>query len=200
MILNIGRQLGSGGREIAKRIAQDLNMKYLDKELILLAAKESGIASEMFEKADECTQLTGGFWGFHLPWLSSLPFSSGLTNDCLFQIQSEVITKEATQHDCVFVGRCADYILRQRKDCLNVFISADENDRIQRLQAHLNIKEDEARNLIEKIDKQRAAYYNFYTNKTWGDAASYHLCLNSSVLGIDKSCEIIKQFITQWKE
>lgn len=197
MILNIGRQLGSGGREIAKQIAADLNMKYLDKELVLLAAKESGIASEMFERADECTQKTGGFWGFHLPWMTALPFSAGLTNDTLFQIQSEVIKQEAQLHDCVFVGRCADYILRQRKDCINVFISAAEEDRIQRITKQRNITEDEAAQLIQKMDKQRAAYYNFYTNKTWGDAASYDLCINSSLVGIDKSCEIIKQLITQ---
>ena len=195
MILNIGRQLGSGGREIAQRVARNLNMKFLDKELILLAAKESGIATEMFERADECTQKTGGFWGFHLPWMSSLPCSEGLTNDTLFQIQSEVIKKEAELHDCIFVGRCADYILRERKDCLNVFVSAHEDDRIIRLQSALNIPEEEARHLIERTDKQRAAYYNFYTNKTWGEAASYDLCINSSVLGIENACHLIEKCI-----
>lgn len=199
MILNIGRQLGSGGREIAQKVAQDLNMKYLDKELILLAAKDSGIASEMFERADECTQKTGSFWGFHLPWMISLPCAEGLTNDTLFQIQSEVIKKEAEQHNCIFVGRCADYILRERTDCLNVFISANEEHRIQRLQNSLKITEEEARQLIERTDKQRAAYYNFYTNKTWGEAASYDLCINSSVLGIEKSCQLIECFLEYMK-
>ena len=197
MILNIGRQLGSGGREIAQRVARDLNLKFLDKELILLAAKESGIATEMFERADECTQKTGGFWGFHLPWMISLPCSEGLTNDTLFQIQSEVIKKEAGLQDCVFVGRCADYILRERKDCFNVFISAHEEDRIQRLRNNLNISEEEAIQLIERTDKQRASYYNFYTNKTWGEAAGYDLCINSSTLGIENACKVIEKCINQ---
>lgn len=195
MILNIGRQLGSGGREIAKLIAQNLHMKYLDKELILLAAKESGIASEMFEKADECTQKTGGFWNFYLPWISALPLSSGLTHEHLFQIQSDVINQEAQNADCVFVGRCADFILRHRTDCLNVFVSADEDDRIKRLKSNHNMTDEQARQLIQKSDKQRAAYYNFYTNKTWGEAASYDLCINTSTIGIENACRLIESCV-----
>lgn len=195
MILNIGRQLGSGGREIGKRLAERLNMAYFDKELILLAAKESGICPEMFEQADECTSKTGGFFGLHFPWSTTLPYNSGLTNEVLFKIQSDVIRQQAEKQPCVFVGRCADYILRDRMDCVNIFISADEKDRIKRIAQHHQCDNRQAEELLRKTDKGRAAYYDFYTDKTWGAAPSYDLCINSSLLGIERTVDMIALLI-----
>lgn len=195
MILNIGRQLGSGGREVAKRLAQELDMNYFDKEILLLAAKDSGICAEMFERVDECAEKSGGFWGLHVPWNSYLPFVSGLTNDALFKIQSDVIRREAEKHDCVFVGRCADYILRERQDCLNVFLMANKHDRIARIMQHYDFDEKQSEERMRKSDKERAAYYDFYTDKSWGVASSYDLCLNTSICGIDGAVKTIKDFL-----
>lgn len=199
MIINIGRQLGSGGREIGEKLAAELNYAYYDKELIQIAAKESGIAPELFTKADENSQgkFPGAYWGMHLPYTNGLmPFSTGLDNDSLFRIQSDTIRNLAEQGNCVFVGRCADYILRERTDCLNIFISADPNMRIKRLmeyEENLNVRK--ATEIMETKDKERAEYYNFYSGKNWGRADSYHLCINSSLLGIDGTVRLLKTIV-----
>lgn len=201
MIINIGRQLGSGGREIGEKLAFSLDIAYYDKELIRLAAEKSGIRPELFEKADEQADksFTGGLMGMRIPlWNGAYPYYAGLSNEGLFKIQSDVIRQLAEKHSCVFVGRCADYILRDRNDCLNLFISADRNDRIKRLSERHQIDMKEATVLLEKKESQRADFYNFYTNKTWGEAAGYHLCINSSVLGIDGTVGFLKEFVTRY--
>lgn len=193
MIVNIGRQLAAGGREIGKILAEKLNLEYCDREIIFAAAQQSGIAPEQFERADEIQ--------------NRLLYALGKDNHIkLFQLQSETIRDLADKHDCLFLGRCADYILRDRNDCINIFLSANEQDRIKRLltsrvpinnHAHDSqpLSETEALELIHKTDEQRAEYYNFFTNKTWGAAASYDLCINTSVLGIQQTVELILQFI-----
>lgn len=209
MIITVGRQLGSGGRETGQRLATALGVSCYDKELLEITAKESGLNQGLFEQADELTGrgLPAGMLGTRFPLfgdsatlnrggLSSLScglssLSCGLSNEMLFQLQSDVIRKLAERQPCVFIGRCADYILRDRTDCLNIFICADETDRLRRISSCHNISPDKARTLMESIDKKRAAYYNYYTNKTWGMASSYHFCLNSSVLGIEGIVEFV---------
>jgi len=188
MIITIGRQLGSGGREAGKQIAEALNMAYFDKEIIEETAKESGFSKHLFEQADEQAKR-----GFHHNFFTTrfaffgdgMMAYEGLSNETLFRIQSDVIRSLADRQPSVFIGRCADYILRERKDCLSVFISANREDRIKRIIHYSNVSEEKAIDMIANIDKKRAAYYNYYTNKTWGMASSYDLCLNSSVFGID---------------
>lgn len=197
IIITIGRQFGSGGRTIGKKLAEKLGIAYYDKELINLASKESGICGEFFEKADEKTSgslLKALAMGFSM---NNAIFQSNdyLSNESLFQIQSDVIRKVAAEQSCILVGRCADYILREDPHCISVFISASPDDRIKRAMEYNNITEKEAEEQIHKADKSRASYYNYYTDKTWGAAESYDLCINSSLYGIDKTTDFIKTFV-----
>lgn len=197
IIVTIGRQFGSGGRTIGKKLAEQLGIAYYDKELINLASKESGICGEFFEKADE--RNTGSLlkalaMGFTM---NNAIFQSNdyLSNESLFRIQSDVIRKVAAEGSCILVGRCADYILREDPDCIPIFISASWEDRIRRAMEYNHIDEKEAAEFIHKADKSRASYYNYYTDKVWGAAESYDLCINSSLYGIEKTVDFIKQFI-----
>lgn len=197
VILTIGRQFGSGGREIGKKLAEKLEIAYYDKELIQLAAKESGLCPALFEKADEKT--SGGLlqafaMGFSM---NGVIFQPGdyFTDATLFQVQSDVIRKLAADHSCVIVGRCADYLLSNEKNCTHIFIHASTEARIQRIIQTTPMSEKEALELIRKTDKTRATYYNYYTDKIWGAAASYHLCLDSSLWDTDTLVESIIGFV-----
>ena len=200
-VINLGRQLGSGGKEIGEKLAHDLGIAFYDKELINLASKESGLCREFFEKADEKASqgILGGLVGARFPFITEGTFSynSYLSNDSLFKIQSDVIRNLAEKQSCLFVGRCADYILRDHPRCANVFISATPAARIERLMKLHNISAEEAEELMEKADKKRSSYYNYYSYNTWGAAATYHLCIDSSVLGIDGTVAFVKQFVKQ---
>lgn len=191
-IITIGRELGSGGKLIGESLSRKLNIPCYDKELIQLASSESGLGKEFFEKADE--QVTPGFLGKLFSPRSgyvSTDSRNYLTSDSLFQIQSNVIQELAAKGSCIFVGRCADYILRDFPHLLSLFITADQPDRIQRIRETSSVSAKEAERMIEQIDRKRSQYYNFFTNKTWGMANSYDLCLNSSLLGIDLIVSLI---------
>lgn len=179
MIITIGRQLAAGGRAVGKRLAQELNLHYYDKGLLAAAAEESGLSVEHFSAADEQYNIF------------TLAFSSD--NQRLFEIQAETIRQLAAKEDCLFVGRAADYVLRDRQDVLSVFLVADLNDRQQRLMLKEGVAEKEARAMIEKADRRRADYYNFYTGKQWGSALCYDLCLNTSQIDIPTAVSIIRQ-------
>ena len=199
LIITIGRQLGSGGRHIGKQLAEQLSLSFFDKELINIASQESGLSKELFEQADEKKQnnLFGTWFGLRSSLMvGDYQINSSLCNESLFQIQSDVIRRLAEQQSCVFVGRCADYILRNNPRCLNIFISADMGDRIRRVSAMAQISPEKAQDLIRQTDKKRAEYYNYYTSKEWGAARSYHLCLNSSLLGEAETIAYITNFIT----
>jgi len=199
-VVNIGRQLGSGGREIGMLVAKKLNIAYYDKELILIASKESGLGKEIFEQADEkksTFKFGKNFWGGGNS-LSNYYVSNYLHGESLFKIQSDVIKGLAAKQSCLFVGRCADYVLRNHPHCINIFISADADTRINRLIYRQIIESPErAQDLISKTDKKRAQYYNYYTNKEWGMASSYHLCIDSSILGVEKTADFIIAFVKE---
>jgi hypothetical protein len=197
-IINIGRQLGSGGREIGQLLSKRLDIPFYDKELITLASKQSGLAKEIFEKADEKKRftLTGGLLGLKTSILDESFSNNYLWNEMLFKIQSDVIRDLAREKSCIFIGRCADYILRDHPRTLNVFISAEQVDRIKRVGDYYELTEKKALELIiEQTDKKRAGYYNYYSNKQWGAAESYDLCINSSVLGIEATTDFIEDFL-----
>lgn len=201
IIITIGRQFGSGGREIGKKLAEHLGIAYYDKELIQLAAKESGICPELFEKADEKT--SGGIlqafaMGFSMNGVIYQP-NDYFTDATLFQVQSDVIRKIAAENACVIVGRCADYILQNDENCTSIFIHSSEADRIQRIIRQTPMSEKEALEQMKKTDKTRATYYNYYTDKIWGAATSYHLCINSSVVPTNESVKLIEEFVKNKK-
>jgi cytidylate kinase len=195
-IINIGRQLGSGGREIGQKLSARLGISFYDKELIRIASQESGLKEDVFEKADEKKHfsLFGGLLGFRGSAVNEIYLNYYLTDETLFKIQSDVIRSLAEQKSCLFVGRCADYVLKENPRCLNVFISANLDDRIKRIAEIQHLTENKAKDYIEKMDKNRARYYNYFSGKTWGAAESYHLCINSSALGIDETVAFIWQF------
>ena len=155
IILTIGRQFGSGGREVGQKLAKELGIGYYDKELMALAAKESGLSEEFFEKADEKAS-SGLAYGLFPP------YADVLSNDRLFLYQSDTIRNLAEKGSCVIVGRCADYILRDNPDCLSFFIHNNKENRIQRIIESQNLTVEQAEELMLKTDKSRAAYYNYY--------------------------------------
>ena len=200
-IINIGRELGSGGKAIGERLARIYNIHVYDKKLNTLAAEERGICQRFFEKADESNKgfISSLMGGLRIPFISDgAAYDNYLSNDALFKIQSDVIRKLANEESCIFIGRCADYILRDHPRCVNIFVTADMKDRICRLrETNPNISAEDAEIYLEKADKKRSSYYNYYSNKTWGAAATYHLCINSSVFGLDRTTEYIKAFIDE---
>jgi cytidylate kinase len=196
--INIGRQLGSGGKVIGEKLAEAFGIKCYDKELIQLASKESGLGQEFFEKADEkeSFSILGGLFGLRTShYIDESSGANYLCNETLFKIQSDIIRELADNNSCIFVGRCADYILRDEPRCINIFVSANLEDRIKRISEKQNIGTKEAATLIERTDKRRAGYYNYYSNKAWGVSTSYHLCVNTSLLGIDETINFIQMFI-----
>lgn len=195
-IINIGRSLGSSGRAIGHILAKEFDIAYYDREILNLAAKESGFCPEVFERSDEKNRFLRTL-GNIIPFFGggSTYYNNELSNENLFRLQSEAIRKAAADHSCIFIGRCADYVLRDFPRCVNVFITADMADRISSVVKRNGCTENEARSIIERGDKERADFYNFYSSGTWGAASTYHLCINSSVLGIDRTAEYIKQFI-----
>lgn len=197
-IYTIGREFGSGGRKVGEKLAQKLGIKLYDKELLQQAAKDSGFCEEIFENHDE--KPTNSFLyslvmdTYSVSGYSAAPFLDMPLNHKVFLAQFETIKKIAEKESCVIVGRCADYALSDNPDCINVFIHADMDIRIKNVSKNLNITENKARDIINKTDKQRASYYNYYTSKKWGDSKSYNLSLDAGKLGTDNCVEMILKF------
>lgn len=195
IVICIGREFGSGGREIGCAVAEKLGLPFYDKEILKKAAKDSGIVEELFENADE--KPTNSFLytlaiGAHGQAVNSFTnYNDYLTNDKLFLFQTDAIRKMADEGSCVFIGRCADYILRGRKDMFSVFIHAPLELRIQRICRLYNLEEDAARSLIRKTDRSRANYHNFYADRDWGAAGSYDMSINSGKFGVDGAVQLI---------
>lgn len=188
ILINIGRQFGSGGRAVALALEKKLGIPVYDNELITKAAEESGFSRDLFARSDERRSLFS---------ISSF-FASGryvisgnhLNDNDLFRIQGDVIRKIAEQGSAIFIGRCSDYILRDL-DCLDVFITAPEELRIRRVAEREKISEEEAARLVRIKDRTRETYYNFFTFGNWGVASNYDLCIDSSLLGIDATADLV---------
>lgn len=193
-IITIARQYGSGGHEVGERLAEKLNVPLLDKQLIAMAAKKSGLSEEVFEKADEkagnsllYSMVMGNYiFGSRITGINDMPI-----NDKLFILQSDIIKSAADKGPCVIIGRCGDYILREYDNVFRVFIHANKEARIKRILSKGLCDEKKVSDFITKRDKQRANYYNFYSNKRWDDLSNYHLTIDSSEFDIDKVAEII---------
>ena len=196
IIINVGRQLGSGGHDIARMLAMDFNAKYYDKEILNLAAKESGFSEKVFEQNDEQRGFFKTLLRQYVPFLSDSSFyTSNFSSDSLFKFQSDAIRKAAQQGSCVFVGRCADYVLRDFDNVVNVFISASMWYRVEQILNKQKVTPQEAKRIILQAEGKRAAYYNYYTGKKWGHAESYDLCVDSSVLGMLETEKLIADFV-----
>lgn len=197
-IYTIGRQFCSGGKRVAQELSERLGIKVYDKELLQQAAKESGFCEEIFINHDEkptnsflyslvMDTYSGGNY-------SSAPFLDMPLNHKVFLAQFDTIKKIAENESCIIVGRCADYALANNPDCLNVFIHSDFDDRVKTCMSQMDISEHKAKDMLNKQDKQRSSYYNYYTSKKWGDAASYDLTLNTSKLSVKQCVDMIINF------
>lgn len=197
-IITIGRQFGSAGREIGEKLAAHFGIPCFDKELLTRAAKESGFCEEMIQNHDE--RPTNSFlynlvmdtysFGYNASSFVDMPISHKV-----FLAQFDTVKKIADEGACVIVGRCADYALSEYKNVINLFIYGDEECRVKRIMEKYSLTADKAREMINKKDKQRQSYYNYYSSKKWGRADSYDLCINSSVLGVDGTVKLIIQYI-----
>lgn len=191
IIINVGRQFGSGGYLVARSLGDKLGIPVYDRELISEAARRSGFSAELFASKDEKRSLFGmsGFIG-----TGRASFSGNYVNDdSIFKIQSDVIRMIADNGPAIFIGRCADYILRELS-CIDVFITAPDEVRVKRISERLGISADEAESLMKKKDSGRESYYNYFTFGHWGVASNYDLCIDSSILGIEGTADFIIEF------
>ena len=200
MVVTIARQFGSGGRKIGKKLADRLGIAFYDKKLITIAAKESGMDPDVLKAVDE--KATNSLL-YALSLGAAATFDTTVNiepqlpmNDKLFLIQHDII-KKVSAEPCVIVGRCSDYILRNRKDCVKLFIYADYEDRKKYAMEVYRIPEDKVKNAIIRTDKSRENYYNYYAEGVWGDPSNYDLCINSGKLGVDKTVELIISYLRQ---
>ena len=200
VIVTIARQYGSGGHEVGEILAREYNFAFHDKSLIELAAQKSGIDMELLKKADE--DVTPSFlYSIAVGNFDMYPLSINMSpyempiNDKLFNLQADIIKEQASKGSSIFVGRCADYILNERKNVIKVYIYADINNRAKRIAEVEGISESDARVLIYKTDKRRANYYNYYTSLKWGKSENYNLMIDTGAVGTEGAAKIIGEYI-----
>ena len=191
-LINVGRSFGSGGGYVAKAVGALLDIPVFDNERISQVAEESGYSKGLFDKGEE-KQTLFSLSSFFASGRMGYADSGYVNDSMMFNIQSEVIKNIADKGDAVIIGRCADYILRDRS-CLNVFVDGPEEYRIHRLMENEHLSEREAEKLMRRKDRTRETYYNYYTFGSWGLASNYHLCVDSSLLGIEGTAEYIIDF------
>lgn len=197
-VITISRQYGSGGREIGAKVAEIFHIPFYDNELITRAAKESGFAEAAFEKAEEkasSSLLYSIAMGMNAYGNQDFGFANLSLDDRIFLAQSDIIRKVAEEGPCVIVGRCADYVLKDRTDVVNIFICAGMDFRIQRATTYYDLKKDKAAENIMKRDKRRANYYNYHADAKWGNVSNYDLSIKTDFGGIDHAVQCIKAFI-----
>lgn len=196
MIICIGREFGSGGHEIGKLLAKNMDIPFYDRQLVDMAIERSKSIAQEIEKADE--KKANAF--LHSVWYEAVDkdLRGMSTNDILFKLQSEAIMELSQSGDSVFVGRCSDYILSEAGiKHISIFVAAPFSDRVKRKMQLLHSDEKSVVPLVRKNDKQRKAYYNYYTGGSWGKPDQYDICINSSAIGIEQSVKILKTVIEQ---
>lgn len=189
VIITIGREFGSQGRKIGKLLAKELGVNFYDKNLITMAAEETGIREELLDSADEkvVSRLLDAY--------SPTGMSYGTLNDRLYRIQSKIIKDIASRESCVIVGRLADYILSDHKDCIKVFIYAPFEKRVQTVMERENLPENQAKKLTKKMDKIRKSYYQLYADRSWNQKEGKHLLIDSSLLGVERTVDLLKTVV-----
>lgn len=204
MIITIGREYGSGGKYIGERLAQELNLKFYDKEILQRLSKEENIDIKLLEKTDETSK--NSFWyTLAMASMSTADSVNSLTdlpmNDKYFIATTRLIEKIAKEDNCVIIGRCSNIILKNVPKAIHIFVySSDEDFKRKRKIEFEGINEKNAIRIMQKKDKERAAYYHYYTNEKWGERNGYHLLIDTAKLGIDGSIEMIKQWIKQFEK
>lgn len=194
-IITISRQYGSGGREIGAKLADKFGIPFYDNALIEMAAKESGFSEKYFEDPEKNASnsfLYSIVRGMQYQYRNATPWS---LEETVYTTQSEIIRKKADEGPCVIIGRCADHILSDRENVLKIFVHADMDFRIERAVRIDGVDPKDAKEIIAKKDKRRMNYYNYHSDTKWGDALNYHLCIDSSVCGVDTAVEIIAKYI-----
>ena len=197
-IITISRQFGSGGREIGKKLADALGIPFYDNEIISRAAKESGFSEAAFEKAESKATnslLYSIAMGMNVYGTQDVGYTQLSLDDRIYLAQSDVIRKVADEGPCVIVGRCADYVLKDRKNVINIFIWATLPFRVKRAIELENVSPEKAEDSVLRMDKRRANYYSYHANDKWGKVDNYHLSIQSDYAGIDKTVEVIKLFV-----
>ena len=195
IVITIGRQFGSGGRSVARILSEHYGIPVYDKKLIELAAEQSGLGKQFFEQADEHVSHSFLHFLFGGRGATSHHAESPLDNDALFKVQSDVIRDIASRESCIILGRCADYILRDNPNLISVFMSADFADRQQRYAQHDGTTPEAASLILEKSDRKRSGYYDYYAQRVWGAAENYDLCINTSRLGIEGTAQLLIDYI-----
>ncbi len=199
-IITLGRQLGSNGKIIGKLLAERLGYEFYDKEILARVAKENGISEAVFAEMDEKptnSLLYSLVMGVQSTKGLYYQYNDFLNGDNLFKLQADLIRKIATEGNCVIVGRCADYILREEKGLIKLFLYASIEDRVKTLMQRDKMTEKEARSAVNKADKRRSNYYNFYTNNSWGNVGNYNLCMDTSSLETDKCVDFLFSYIKE---
>lgn len=198
-VITVGRTFGSGGRILGRMIADKLGIDFYDKELLLKAAEKAGMSPEYFERNDErVPRFFSGLFSFSHGYspMSLYAGPSSISSDSIYQAQCNLIHEIAAAGPCVIVGRTADYVLRDMDNVVNIFVHAPIDDCVRRiLERADSLSADDARNLAEKTNKLRSAFYNFYTDKRWGAATSYDLCLDSSLMPLDKTADLVIDYL-----
>lgn len=195
-VITISRQFGSGGRTIGKKVAEKLGIPYYDKELVDQVAKESGFSHEFIEEIGEYASVTSSFL-FNIA-VSAHPMGlidTMSVSDKLYVCQTNVIRDLAAKGPCVIVGRCADYVLKDRPNTISVFLKAEMQSKVERAVKYYGVDPQKAEDRIRKADKQRASYYNYYATATWGDVNNYDLCVDTGKLGVEGTVELIARFV-----
>lgn len=197
-VITFARQFGSGGHEVAKTTAKILGIPFYDKELIAIAAKESGLSEHLFDGLDE--KPTNSFlyslvMGVQSGASTYCRYGDVTGSDNIFRIQAQVIRQIADKEPCVIVGRCADYILQEYENLVSVFVHANIEQRIERIMKRYDLKEKNAEDYINKTDKRRNSFYNFYTNRVWESVDNYNLAIDTAQIGIKNAAEIIAEYV-----
>jgi len=198
MVITIGRQFGSGGRQVGKLLAEKLGIPYYDKELLAEAAKDSGICQEIFEDHDEKptrSLLFSLVTGMQMRGDAGSMYMDMPLNHKIFLAQFDAIRRIASEGPCVIVGRCADYVLKDREDAVSVFVKADIEQRMERAVARYGVDPQKAEETVRKADKQRASYYNYYATANWGDVNNYDLCVDTGKLGIEGTVDLLMDYL-----
>ena len=198
LVITIGRQFGSGGRKVGRLLAEKLDIPYYDKELLAEAAKDSGICQEIFENHDEKptrSLLFSLVTGVQMHGDPGSMYMDMPLNHKIFLAQFDAIRRIASEGPCVIVGRCADYVLKDKKNAISVFIKADMASRMERAVQRYGVNPDKAEEAVRRADKQRASYYNYYATATWGDVNNYDLCVDTGKLGIEGTVELLERYI-----